>query len=203
MIKGLGLIGEIMLCTSPLYRIFPRDLWPRDRTYLKPEILFSRHAWHCSVMLTRLVVCSPLLIQELLLSSSSCLKHILMDVMQQSFTHSMCEEMGLSKGPWFPSGSWKCENAACRLWSWLPVSFSFRMSSGFLSHLNEEQTTIVCQACCFYTSSQWIFLGAARVDDGSVSGSLCLGHAWIVVQPAGLSGWYLCLLTFQPGPPCH
>lgn len=25
----------------------------------------------------------------------------------------------------------------------------------------------------------------------------------LAVQPAGLSGWYLCLLTFQPGPPCH
>lgn len=92
------------------------------------------------------------------LSYSSCLEHILIDVMLQSFTHScVCEEIGLSKSPWFLSVSWKCENAACLHWHWLPVSFSFRMSSGFSSPFSEEQTTIVCQACCFYSSSQWIF----------------------------------------------
>lgn len=134
------------------------------------------------------------------LSYSCCLEHILIDVKLQSFTHRcVCEEMGLSKGPWFLSGSWKCEKAACLLWQWLPMSFSFRMSSGFPSPLNEEQTTIVCQACCFYSSSQWIFfLGAANVDDGSASGSLRLGRTCV-----GLVRMIFMSPNFQTGPPCH
>lgn len=40
------------------------------------------------------------------LSYTSCLQDILTDVMLQSLTHScMCEEMGLSEGPWFRFGS--------------------------------------------------------------------------------------------------
>lgn len=40
------------------------------------------------------------------LSYTSCLEDILIDVMLQSLTRScLCEEMGLSEGPWFRSGS--------------------------------------------------------------------------------------------------
>lgn len=122
-------------------------------------------------------------------ADTSCLEDILIDVMLQSLTHScLCEEMGLSEGPWFRSGSKKCENAACLPWQVLPMSFSFRMSSGFPSPLNEEQTTIVCQTCCFYSSSQWII-------------SVCWPCGWWICiwqpQPGTRLGWAFSLLACQ------
>lgn len=119
--------------------------------------------------------------------------------------HSVCAAMGLflSEHPWFRSGSWTCENAVYPHWQGLPKSFSFRMSLGFPSTPNEEQTTGVCHACCFSSSSQWIFfMLVVRMMDLHLAAS-----TWdaprLGVEPAGLSGRYLCLLTFHPGPPCH